>query len=114
MELAAEYAIDDDRDAQVGIQCCQAALLLLDGDLARAEERAREAVAIADGGDYTTGRIRALSGLADVLIAADRPEEARGVVERAIVLAREKESIAHERILMAKFAELSAQPPATA
>jgi class 3 adenylate cyclase/tetratricopeptide (TPR) repeat protein len=109
VELAAQYAIDDDRDAQFGLHCSQAALLVLDGDLVNAEQRAREAVAIADGGEYTTARIRALSGLADVLAAAGKPDEAQGVLERAIGLAREKESVAHERILRAKFAELEAR-----
>jgi len=35
------------------------------------------------------------------------------VIEEAVVLAEEKESAAHERILRGKLAEIAAQPPAT-
>ena len=85
-----------------------------DGDLVRAEERARAAVTIAAGTDYRLRSIESLSRLADVLAAAGRLSEAREALDRAIALAREKESVAHERILCAKLAELTAQPPATA
>jgi Flp pilus assembly protein TadD len=114
VELAARWAIDDDRDAQMGLHCSQAALLVVEGDLVNAEEHARKAVAIAESSDYIIRRIRALSGLADVLAAAGRPDEARDRLERAIALAQEKESLAHERTLRAKLVELAAQPPATA
>jgi tetratricopeptide (TPR) repeat protein len=114
VELAARYTIDDDIDAQSGVRCAQVALLLLDGDLVAAEQRAREGVAIAARSDFTTDRIKALSALAEVLRATDRLGEARGVLEEAMRLAEEKESVAHERILRAKLTELTAQPPATA
>ncbi|MGH3018343.1 MAG: hypothetical protein ACRDLU_08215, partial [Gaiellaceae bacterium] len=74
----------------------------------------RAGLRIAAGTDYTRARIRMLSALADVLGEASRPDEAREVIEEAIVLAEEKESVAHERILRTKLAELAAQPPATA
>ena len=101
-------------DGQIGLRSSEAALLLLDGEVVAAEERAREGVRIAAGADFTRARIRILSVLADVLGEAGRPDEAREVLEEAIVLAEEKESVAHERILRAKLAELAAQPPATA
>ncbi len=114
LEICVRYAIDDDADAQIGLCKSQAALLLIDGDLVRAEERARAAVTIAAGTDYRLRSIESLSRLADVLAAAGRLSEAREALDRAIALAREKESVAHERILCAKLAELTAQPPATA
>jgi tetratricopeptide (TPR) repeat protein len=113
VEICVRHAIEDDVDAQIGLRCSQAALLLIDGDLAEAEEQAREAVAIAGRADYVLARIRALSGLADVLASSGRSEEARDALEQAIHVAREKESVAHERILRARLAELAAQPPAT-
>ena len=113
VELAAQYAIEDDMDAQIGLRSSQAALLLLEGDVVAAEERARDGVDVASRSDFTPARIRALSALADVLRATDRPEEARGVLEEAIALAQQKGSIAHERMLRATLDELAAQPPAT-
>jgi class 3 adenylate cyclase/tetratricopeptide (TPR) repeat protein len=114
VELADRYAIDDDADAQIGINSSLSALQLLEGDLALAEAHAREAVAMAGRTEYTIHHIRALSGLGDVLVAKTELDGAQYVFGRAIELAREKESVAHERILRAKLAELSAQPPATA
>ena len=113
VELAAQCAIEDDMDAQIGLRSSQAALLLLEGDVVAAEERARDGVDVASRSDFTPARIRALSALADVLRATDRPEEARGVLEEAIALAQQKGSIAHERMLRATLDELAAQPPAT-
>ena len=92
----------------------QPAILLLDGGVVAAEERAREECRIAAGTDFTRPGSGRCQVLADVLGAAGRPDDAREVVEEAIVLAREKESVAHERLLRAKLAELAAQPPATA
>ena len=91
----------------------QAFRLLLDGDLVAAEERARNGVEIGNATDYLRARIRALGALAEVLRAAGRRDE-RAVLEEAISVAREKESLAHERILRAKLDEIAAQPPATA
>ena len=107
VEVAARWAIDDDMDGQIGLHSSEAALLLLDGEVVAAEERARAGVRIAAGTDYTRARIRMLSTLADVLGEAGRPDEAREVIEEAIVLAEEKESVAHERILRAKLDEVS-------
>ncbi len=76
VELAAGYAIDDDADAQIGLHLSNVALLLLRGDVVAAEARAREAVSVARRTEYMIAHIRALQGLADVLSAADRPEEA--------------------------------------
>jgi class 3 adenylate cyclase/tetratricopeptide (TPR) repeat protein len=114
VELAARYVIDDDADGQIGVHASQAALLLLEGEVAGAEVRVHEAVAVARRTEYTIAHMRALSGLADVLHMSNRCDEARDVLERAIALAREKESVAHERILRAKIDGLAAQPPATA
>jgi class 3 adenylate cyclase/tetratricopeptide (TPR) repeat protein len=114
VELAARHVIDDDADAQMGLHSSKAVLLLLRGDVVAAEIHAREAVAVARRTEYTIAHMRALRGLADVLSAAGRPEEAREALEQAILLAREKESIAHERILRAKLDQLAEQPPATA
>ncbi|MET0939601.1 MAG: AAA family ATPase, partial [Gaiellaceae bacterium] len=113
VEVAARWAIHDDMDGQIGLHFSETALLLLDGDVAAAEKRARAGVRIASGTDYTRARIRMLSALADVLGEAGRPDEARDVIEEAVVLAEEKESVAHERILRGKLAEIAAQPPAT-
>ena len=106
VELGASFAIHDDADAQMGVAGSRAALLLLEGDLAAAEAHGREAVAIAERTQYTIARIRALSGLADVLAADGRTDEAREALDSAIQLARQKESLAHERILRGKLAEL--------
>jgi class 3 adenylate cyclase/tetratricopeptide (TPR) repeat protein len=114
VELAAQHAIDDDMDAQIGLRASQAALLLLEGDVVGAEERARDGVEVASGSDFTPARIRALAVLADVLRVRDQPQEARKVLEDAIALAQQKGSIAHERILRATLDGLAAQPPATA
>ena len=72
LEICVRYTIDDDTDAQIGLCKSQAALLLIDGDLVRAEERARAAVTIAAGTDYRLRSIEALSRLAEVLVAAGR------------------------------------------
>ncbi len=114
VEVASRYAIEDDIDAQIGVHYSQTVLLALDGDLAAAEERARQGVTIAEHSDMTIAHIRALECLADVLGAAGRSDEASDALEQAIILAREKESLAHERILRAKLDEIAAQPPATA
>jgi tetratricopeptide (TPR) repeat protein len=114
VELAARFAIHDDADAKIGVESSRATLRLLEGDLGSAEAHAREAVAKAERTQYTIHHIRALSGLADVLAADGRTDEAKEAFDRAIELAQQKESLAHERILRAKLAELAAQPPATA
>ena len=79
-----------------------------------AEERARDGVTISARSDFSRGRIKALSALAEVLRVTDRPREARSVLEEAIALAEQKGSVAHVRILRATLAEFTAQPPATA
>jgi hypothetical protein len=101
-------------DAQIGLRTSQAALLLVDGDVVAAEERARDGVEVASRSDFTPARIRALSALADVLRVTDRAQEAREVLQAALALAEQKGSIAHERILRASLETLPAQPPATA
>ena len=59
-------------DAQIGLRCSQVALLLLEGDVVAAEERAREGVTISARSDFSRGRIKALSRLAEVLRVTDR------------------------------------------
>ena len=114
VELAARYTCEDDMDAQIGLRCSQVARLLLEGDLVAAEERVRDGVKIAARSDFSKGRIKALSALAEVLRVTNRHREARAVLEEAITVAEQKGSIAHVRILRATLESLAVQPPATA
>ena len=114
VELAARYVIDDDMDAQLGIRSSQAKLLLLDGDVGAAEERARGAVALAAGSDFAKGHVRALSALADVLHVAGRLGEAAAVLTEAIAVCDQKGNLVQARKLRSVLEALAAQPPATA
>jgi hypothetical protein len=114
VELAARYVIDDDMDAQLGIRSSQAKLLLLDGDVGAAEERARGSVTLAASSDFTKGSVRALSVLADVLHRSGRPEEAAAVLTEAIGLCDQKGNLVRARELRTALEALAAQPPATA
>ncbi len=114
VELAARYTIEDDIDAQIGLRCSQVALLLLDGDLLPPKSGPGKASRSRRAPTYDgigSGRCLLSPTCSMRLIGS---EEARDVLEEAIALAEQKGSIAHERILRAKLAELAPQPPATA
>ena len=77
------------------------------GDLAPAEQLAREAVRLADTTDDLNRRARAQRSLAEVLAAAGRPGDAASALQRAIELYEEKGNLAAVARLRALRAELA-------
>jgi tetratricopeptide (TPR) repeat protein len=114
VEVASRYRLMDDMDAQIGIRRARAKLLVHQGDHERAEELAREAVAMAETTDHVDLGARAHCDLAEVLRLKGRLEEASLALEEAVDLFEQKGNITGARNARAALAGLVAQPPATA
>jgi class 3 adenylate cyclase/tetratricopeptide (TPR) repeat protein len=74
----------DDVEAQALLRSCRARLLAHDGELAEAEHVAREALGVLEGIESPDLRGDCLVTLADVLVVADRREEALTTLEDAV------------------------------
>ena len=90
LDEVATLSAADDVDAQVRLRAVRTELLVRSGDVGRAEETAREAVALAEQTDYSELRGQALMALGRVLRGAGRPGEAAEAVERARRLYEDK------------------------
>jgi Flp pilus assembly protein TadD len=84
IEESREFASTEDIASQLGWRLAKAMVLADRGELAEAELLAREAVALAMGGDALDDQGEALSALAQVLVAAGRSEEAGALLHEAI------------------------------
>jgi class 3 adenylate cyclase/tetratricopeptide (TPR) repeat protein len=84
------------------------------GELAEAERLAREAVALSERNDSLDVQCLALWDLADVLAAAQRPDEAADALEQALNRCRRKKNLALANQVLGRLealkAELSAAP----
>jgi class 3 adenylate cyclase len=87
-----QIADSDDLMTQVWWRCPRARASARRGALADAETLAREACAIADGGDYLELRGRSREALAEVLHLAERNEEAERVLRDAVTIYERKGS----------------------
>ena len=93
LSLQSEQAADtDDLVTQIWWRCGRARASARRGALADAEALAREACAIADGGDYFEGRGRSKEALAEVLHLADRHEDAEQAARNAVAIYERKGS----------------------
>jgi tetratricopeptide (TPR) repeat protein len=84
------FAAPDDFDPQARLRWVRALILAGRGELEEAERLAREAVAIVDRTDYIEVTADAHVGLATVLDAAGRPDEAEEEWRRALELYERK------------------------
>jgi predicted ATPase/class 3 adenylate cyclase/Flp pilus assembly protein TadD len=84
IEESREFAATGDVASQGGWRQAMAMVLANRGDLGEADRLAREAVDLAKGGDGIDDQGEALSGLAQVLVAAGRSEEAVVMLQEAI------------------------------
>ena len=92
-ELSEGAASDDDATSQIAWRVTRAKLLARSGELDRAEELAREAVARADQTEWPNLRGSARTSLAVVLVAAGRPEEAAAAAEDAVAILESKGNV---------------------
>ena len=83
-EVSEGAASDDDATSQIAWRVTRAKLLARRGELERAEELAREAVARADQTEWPNLRGSARTSLAEVLLAGGRPDEAARAAEEAV------------------------------
>jgi ATP/maltotriose-dependent transcriptional regulator MalT len=90
VDQAAEWAMKDDIDPQIGWRRIKAKVLALRGELEAAERIGREAVEIASRTDYLENHALARADLAEVLERAGRAEEARAELEHALGLYEQK------------------------
>jgi class 3 adenylate cyclase/tetratricopeptide (TPR) repeat protein len=83
-EVSEQTASEDDATSQIAWRVTRAKLLARRGEPVRAEELAREAVARADQTEWPNLRGSAWASLAEVLLAADRTDEAARAAEEAV------------------------------
>jgi tetratricopeptide (TPR) repeat protein len=83
-EVSEGAASDDDATSQIAWRVTRAKLLARRGELERAEELSREAVARADQTEWPNLRGSARTSLAEVLLAAGRPDGAGRAAEEAV------------------------------
>ncbi len=79
------------------------------GELAEAERLAREAVALSERNDSLDVQCLALWDLAEVLAAAQRPDEAADALEQALNRCRRKKNLALARQVRKRLVELRAE-----
>ena len=85
-----DRATSDDHDAQALWRWVQAKVIARRGQLDEAERLAREAVEMIDRTDEVNNQAQVRTGLAEVLLLAQRPEEAIEVLEQAVTLYERK------------------------
>jgi class 3 adenylate cyclase/predicted ATPase len=90
LDLTADWAIDDDAEAQILLACARAKLAALRGDAAGAESSARAAVERAARGDELVLRATALIRLADALALDGRSDQMRDALQQALQLCDRK------------------------
>jgi len=111
----AERSVPDVTGIQMGRwRHVRAKVLARQGDLARAEEFAREAVALTEQTDSLGGQADAWLDLGEVLELAGKHDEAVAATARAAELYEQKGIVPLAERTRARLAELEAQPPASA
>jgi tetratricopeptide (TPR) repeat protein len=95
VRLAEEAAAPDDVGSQVEIRADRARIRAREGDLAGAEELARESIAGADATDYINLFVISRLALADVLRLAGRKDEALTYVEEAAATEERRGGVAY-------------------
>jgi tetratricopeptide (TPR) repeat protein len=106
IDLAEQWKLADDADAQIGVRRVRAKLLAQRGSLDDAERLAREATERAGRTDYLNLHGRALCDFAEVLALAGKQVEATDVLERALGLYERKGNIVMAERTRARLAEL--------
>src|ERR671922_1910883 len=101
---------DDTTDAVLACSV-EARLRARDGELAEAEAEARRAVELASGTDALVLHGDALALLAEVLVQAERPDEAHEAYERAIELYSQKGNVVAAQRAADAVAAVSQQAP---
>jgi tetratricopeptide (TPR) repeat protein len=93
LAVADEIAQRDDYDAQVRMRAVRARILARRGELAQAEQRAREAVEMVARTDDIVLHGDALLALAEVLRASGATDEATAALWQALELFERKENV---------------------
>jgi tetratricopeptide (TPR) repeat protein len=96
-ELSEELAASDDIWSQFLWRAKRAKLIARQGDFRRAEQLARDAVALVNQTDMLDGHANVLIDLAEVLILAGRKGDARPVVADALALYEAKGNLVSAR-----------------
>ncbi|MEP7297919.1 MAG: adenylate/guanylate cyclase domain-containing protein [Burkholderiales bacterium] len=109
-KLAEGAAIEDDVDAQVQWRSARAPILARRGELAEAEQLAREAVQFASGAEVPLLLAEAHADLAEVLALAGRRDEAVAEYECAAALWARKGDVVSEARARASAARTGAGP----
>jgi tetratricopeptide (TPR) repeat protein len=104
---AAELGASDDMFTQILWRQTSAKVLGRRGQLAEAEQLARDAVAIAEGTDYIEGQGYAYVDLADVLVLARKPAEAVAALEQALERYERKGNVVSAQRTRERLAELA-------
>ena len=82
----ARLTVPEDVDGQAAWRSVRAKLLARRGNVAEAEELAREAIALAGATDYVDLHAEALAALGEVLLVAERRDDAVRALEQAVSL----------------------------
>jgi class 3 adenylate cyclase/tetratricopeptide (TPR) repeat protein len=114
VDRAADWAMKDDIDPQIGWRRIKAKVLALRGELEAAERLGREAVEIAARTDYLENHALARADLAEVLERAGRADEARVELEHALRLYELKGIVVEAERMRARLAEAGPVPGTTA
>jgi class 3 adenylate cyclase/tetratricopeptide (TPR) repeat protein len=101
-DIVAELAAADDVVPQALCRCVRAKLFARQGEADRAEELAREAVAMVEGMDFPDLQALTLLSLAEVLDAAGKEAESAEPVDRAQALYEKKGNVAAERRMVSE------------
>jgi tetratricopeptide (TPR) repeat protein len=111
-DRSAELGASDDVVTQILWRRAKAKVLARRGELAKAEQLAREAVARADETDMLNAQGDAYTDVAEVLSLGGRPQEASASQEQALGRYERKGNLVSAERARSRLAELGGTPPA--
>jgi tetratricopeptide (TPR) repeat protein len=109
IELAGQWTLADDIDAQIGERRARANLLAQRGDLIEAERLARSAIELVAQTDSLNDHATVLAGLAEVLILAGKREQAAASLQEALALYERKGNLVMAKRARERLTELQKQ-----
>jgi class 3 adenylate cyclase/tetratricopeptide (TPR) repeat protein len=110
-EVSESMTFPDDVTSQISWRAVRAKVATRQGDIARGESLAVDAVARAAETDWTHLRGGALEALADVRVVQGQNEEAEALAGQALGLYEAKGSVAAAKALRARFRQLTLPSP---
>jgi ATP/maltotriose-dependent transcriptional regulator MalT len=111
IELAGQWTLADDIDAQIGLLRARANLLAQRGELIEAEHLARGASELVAQTDSINDHATVLAGLAEVLVLAGKREQATASLHEALALYERKGNLVMAKRARERLTELG--KPAT-